>query len=774
MTCCVGSAFADMDGQGAWRPAADPRERDYAAFVTQRDDGTRRIELAVDGVRCASCMEPIEGALLRLPGVTHARLNVTEARAAVEWTGDETTVGAILWTLGRIGYPARPFDPRRRDEDERGELKRLIRMMAVSGFASMNVMLLAIAVWAGNASDITPETRDLFHWVQAVIALPAAAYAGRPFYEGAWRGLRAGRITMDFPIALGVVLTLVMSVVETARSAEHAYFDAAIMLVFFLLVGRVLDHVMRRRTRSLAQNLSALRGETAALIGADGAVRETPLSAIAAGDTVLVRPGERVPVDGTVLTGTSELDSSLVTGETRPEAVVPGQRVHAGSLNGAGALTVSVLAAAQGTLLQEAERLMQAALERKSGALLLAEQATRLYVPLVHAAAALTAIGWLLAGGSLHFALVTATAVLLITCPCALGLAIPAVQVVASGALFRKGVLLNAGDALERLGGVDTIVFDKTGTLTLPQPVLADASFEPDALALAARLALSSRHPMAAALAMRAGTAEPLPQVQEVPGAGVEACVDGLICRLGSPAFCNAQAEAARVTAEHPDASVLCFRRGTDAPLVFPVHQSLRPDAVEVVCALREAGYRLAILSGDRPGAVAGIAVTLGIAEWHAGLTPAEKIAAIEAMQAASHGVLMVGDGVNDAPALAAADVSLSPVTGAHVTQAAADVLFLGERLAAVTDLLRTGRKARALMLQNLWFSGLYNVVAIPLAAGGWLTPLIAAIAMSGSSVVVTLNALRARRPSNLIPAKGRASLRSSTPRTTAPLVNPA
>lgn len=765
-----------MDGQGAWRPSADPRERDYAAFVTQRDDGVQRIELAVEGIRCASCMDTIEGALLRLPGVSHARLNVTEARVAVEWSGDETTVGGILWTLGRIGYRARPFDPRRRDEAERGEMKRLIRAMAVSGFASMNVMLLAIAVWAGNVSDITPETRDLFHWVQAVIALPAAAYAGSTFYEGAWRGLRAGRITMDFPITLGVVLTLVMSVVETARSAEHAYFDAAIMLVFFLLVGRVLDHVMRRRTRALAQNLSALRGETAAVIGADGAVRETPLSAIAPGDRVLVRPGERVAVDGIIIVGTSDLDSSLVTGETRPEAVSPGQRIHAGALNGAGALTVSVLAAAQGTLLQEAERLMEAALARKSGALLLAERATRLYVPLVHAAAALTAIGWLLAGGSVHFALITATAVLLITCPCALGLAIPAVQVVASGALFRKGVLLNAGDALERLGVVDTIIFDKTGTLTLPQPVLDDAALDTQTLALAARLALSSRHPMATALAVRAQVAEPLAGVREVPGEGVEAQVDGVVCRLGSASFCNAQEAAARVLAIHPDASVLCFRRGDGEPLAIPVHQTLRPDAVEIAGALRDAGYRLGILSGDRAGAVAGIAAALGIAEWRAGLTPSGKIAAIEAMQAAGHGVLMVGDGVNDAPALAAADVSLSPVTGAHVTQAAADALFLGERLAPVADLLRTGRKARALMLQNLWFSGLYNVVAIPLAASGWLTPLVAAIAMSGSSVIVTLNALRARRSARLAPATtGPVRAPALAPRTDpGPLATPA
>jgi Cu2+-exporting ATPase len=616
--------------------------------------------------------------------------------------------------------------------------------LAVAAFASMNVMLLAVSVWAGNVSDMTPENRDLFHWIQAVIALPAAAYAGRPFYEGAFRGLRAGRVTMDFPITLGVVLTLVMSVAETLQGAQHAYFDGAVMLLFFLLIGRALDQTMRRRTRAFAENLAALRSERATRVAADGSLHDVPLAELAPGARILVRPGERVPADGVVEHGISELDQSLVTGETTAIVVRGGDRVFAGALNGDGALTVTVTAAAGASLLDEVEALMRRALEARSRALVLADKATRLYVPLVHAAAALTLV-WLAGGAGWHAALLDAVAVLIVTCPCALGLAIPAVQVVATGALFREGVLLNDGTALERFAEVDTVVFDKTGTLTLPEPALSGGTFEPVPLEAAARLALSSRHPLAAALAAAAGGAEPFPGAQEAAGLGVRAVVDGVELRLGSARFCGAEAQAEAMLESDPEASVICFRMGSGTPVAFPVRQALRPDACGVVAALARTGHRVVILSGDRAPAVEAVARRLGVTAWEAGLTPQDKIARIETLRAAGRRVLMVGDGLNDAPALAAAHASLSPVTAAHVSQAAADALFLGRGLAPVLAVLATGRRARRLMLQNLWFSAAYNGLAVPLAAAGLLTPLIAALAMSGSSVVVTANALRAR-----------------------------
>jgi len=745
--CCTDMALAYIEAHAAWSEAntRPSLARDYAAFVNRDGDGAARAAFAVEGIRCAGCMGTIERGLAGLPGIARARLNLSDRRLAVTWEpGAEPDIGAILEALRALGFEGRPFDPGRVAEAEAAETRRLIRALAVAGFASMNVMLLAVSVWAGNVSDMTSENRDLFHWIQAVIALPAAAYAGRPFYEGAIRGLRAGRVTMDFPITLGVVLALAMSVAETLSGAAHTYFDGAVMLLFFLLIGRVLDQAMRRRTRTFAENLAALRSASATLVAPDGTLRDVPVADLDSGTRILLRPGERVPADGVVEQGTSDLDQSLVTGETAALPVQAGARVFAGALNGSGALTIRVTSPAGQSLLDEVEGLMGRALEARSRTLVLADRATRLYVPLVHAAAALTLACWLAAGAGWHASLLAAVAVLIVTCPCALGLAIPAVQMVAAGALFREGVLPQDGTALERFAAIDTVVFDKTGTLTLPEPVLAAAGADLPDLALAARLALSSRHPMAMALAA-AGGAPPFPGAQEAAGLGVRAVDDGVELRLGSPAFCGAQAEAAAVLAHHPDASVICFRAGGAAPVAFPVRQDLRPDAAAVVAGLLEAGLRVLILSGDRAAAVAAVAGRLGVAEWEAGLSPPDKIARIEALQRGGARVLMVGDGLNDAPALAAAHASLSPVTAAHVSQAAADALFLGRRLAPVPAVLAAGRRARRLMLQNLWFSAGYNLLAVPLAAAGLLTPLIAALAMSGSSLVVTLNALRAR-----------------------------
>jgi Cu2+-exporting ATPase len=715
---------------------------DLSVFV-QRRDGAAHIDLAVEGVACGACIRRIESGLKALPGILDARLNFANRRLAVDWREGDLDAARVLAELERIGYRAHPFRPERAEVDEARHAARLLRCLAVAGFAAMNIMLLSVSVWSGNVTDMTPETRDFFHWVSALIALPAAAYAGRPFFASAAAALRARRLNMDVPISLGVVLALGMSVVETVGHAAHAYFDSAVMLLFFLLCGRYLDHAMRRKTRAVAGNLAALKAETAHRIAEDGEVVTVPAAALAPGDRLLVRPGERVPADGTVIGGASEIDESVVTGETDRRAVAAGATVYAGSTNFAGALTVRVTAAGTGTLIDEVERLLDQAVAARSRYLRLADRAARFYAPVVHTTAALTALGWLAAGASLHDAVVTAIAVLIITCPCALALAIPAVQVVASGALFRCGVIISAGDAIERLAEADTVVFDKTGTLTLPEPRVANAdAIDPALLERAARLALTSRHPLAAAVAREARDRRPIDGATEEPGQGVRAEIDGAEARLGSAAFCGVDAAGATAA---PGASVIAFTHAGRTAFLA-VRQQLRPDAGVVTRALATRGLDLKIMSGDRPAAVAPVAQALGIAQWRGGMTPAEKIAAVEALAAAGRRVLMVGDGINDAPALAAAHVSLSPISAAHLAQAQADAVFLGERLAPVLDAVRIAGRARVLMRQNLWLAVVYNAIAVPVAIAGYATPLIAAIAMSGSSLLVTLNALRAAR----------------------------
>jgi P-type Cu2+ transporter len=607
-------------------------------------------------------------------------------------------------------------------------------------------MMLSVPVWSGNISDMMPEQRDFFHWLSAVIALPAAAYSGQPFFRSALRALSARTTNMDVPISIGIVLALGMSVIETLHHAEHTYFDAALMLITFLLAGRYLDQSMRRRTRAFAGNLAALKAETATKFVGPDEVREMPIAAVQAGDIVLLRPGERSGVDGSVIEGQSKIDQSLITGETLPVKAGPGTAVYAGTLNLSGALRVRVAAAAEGTLLAEIARLLDNAVQARSRYVQLADRASRLYAPVVHAAALLTILGWITYGASWHDAIVTAISVLIITCPCALGLAIPAVQAVVSGAMFRSGVLLNSGDAIERLADVDRIVFDKTGTLTLPELDVGNAADIAFAmLELAGRLALTSHHPVAAAVARAAKAKTPLSLVEEVPGQGVRAILHGVEARLGRPSFCDADQLANEILSRDPEASVVAFRHGEERH-VFAVRQCLRPDAAAIVASLEERGIAVEILSGDREPAVRHAAQTLGVHEWRAGVTPAEKIARIDELKRCGFKVMMVGDGMNDAPALAAAHVSMSPISAAHLSQAAADLVFLGEPLSPVVAAIDYSRTARRVMRQNLWLAAGYNVLAVPLAVAGLATPLVAAAAMSGSSLLVILNALRARQ----------------------------
>ncbi|WP_439405363.1 cation-translocating P-type ATPase [Bradyrhizobium sp. DASA03076] len=724
--------------------------RDFSHYVRTAGAGLQHIDLAVEGVHCAGCMAKIERGLSAIPDVTLARVNLTDRRVALEWKEGRLDPARFIDRLEELGYKAYPYETESAEATEVAESRFLLRCLGVAAFATMNVMMLSIPVWSGNVSDMLPEQRDFFHWLSALIALPAAAYAGQPFFRSAWRALSNKTTNMDVPISIGVGLALGMSVVETVNHAEHAYFDAAIMLLTFLLVGRFLDQNMRRRTRAIAGNLAALKAETAAKFVGPDEISQVPVAAIHPGDIVLLRPGERCAVDGTVIEGRSEIDQSLITGETLYVTAERGTPVYAGSMNISGSLRVRVSAASEATLLAEITRLLDNALAARSRYMRLADRASRLYAPVVHATALITILGWVIAGTSWHDAIVTGVAVLIITCPCALGLAIPTVQTVASGAMFKAGVLLNSGDAIERLAEADHVIFDKTGTLTLPDlDVTNAADIPPDSFALAGRLALSSHHPVAAAVAQAADAKSPIVGAVEEAGQGVRAVVDGVELRLGRPSFCGAEALVGRATLD-PEASIVAFSNGAEK-FILSVRQGLRPDAQAVIAALKDRNIGVEILSGDREPAVIAAAHALSIAEWRAGVTPADKIARIEELKRRGSKVLMVGDGMNDAPSLAAAHVSMSPISAAHLSQATADLVFLGRPLAPVVAAIDSARKALHLMRQNLWLAIGYNVLAVPVAISGVVTPLIAAAAMSGSSILVMLNSLRARSASREI-----------------------
>ena len=712
---------------------AAPNAEEIAARAAEAQGA--RLMLSLPGAHCAACIATVEQALAAVPGVRSARVNLTLRRASVE-AAPEVTAAPLIAALQAVGYEAHELDPGLLSTTETDRQGRdLLMRLGVAGFSMMNVMLLSVAVWSGAGE----ATRDLFHWISAAIALPTVVFAGQPFFRSAWASLRVGRLGMDVPISLALILASGISLFETWNSGHHAYFDAAVMLAFFLLAGRYLDHRTRAVARSAASVLAALEVPRATVLR-DGAELVLPLAEVVAGDLVRVRPGGRMPVDGVVVEGQSEVDRSLLTGESLPVFAGAGAVVSAGEVNLTGPLVVRVTAAGRESSLHRMADLVAVAESARTRYTSLAERAARAYSPLVHILS-FSAFGFWMwkTGGDLRYAVNISAAVLIITCPCALGLAVPAVVTAASGRLFRKGLLIKHGTALERLAEVDTVVFDKTGTLTMGAPEVTNLGDHPRAaVEVAVALAAASSHPLAQALVAGARAAGVHPArvdaLREVPGYGVEGVWKGRRVRLGRAEWCGAEPLA--VTA-----SYLCTGEG--AARAFTFADSLRPGAEAAVASLRGQGLKVVLLSGDAQGAVRDMAARLGIAEWKAGVLPAEKAADVQALTQAGRRVLMVGDGLNDTAALAAAHVSVSPASALDAARVASDIVLLGQDMAPIGDALRISRQASRRIVENFGISAAYNVIAVPLALVGMATPLAAAAAMSLSSITVSLNALR-------------------------------
>lgn len=695
--------------------------------------GLRQNELSVPTIHCGACIARIERLLHALPNVERARVNLSTKRVTVTWTGDAPP--PLVSTLAEAGFDTHLYgaDPEEKD----GTLRELVWALAVAGFASGNIMMLSVGIWSGADSG----TRDIFHWLSAAIAFPCLAYSGRIFFRSAWSALRRGRTNMDVPISIGVLLAFGMSLYETIHRGPHAYFDAATSLLFFLLIGRTLDHMMRERARTAVKGLARLAARGASVLQPDGSQRYLPVNEIAPGMIILLAAGDRVPVDAKVVAGLSELDTSLVTGESRPQPVGTGAPLQAGMLNLGGLLQIEATATADASFLAEMTRMMEAAEAGRSTYRRIADRAARLYAPVIHATALATFVAWVIAAGDVHLALTTAIAVLIITCPCALGLAVPMVQVVAARRLFERGVMIKDGGALERLAEADYVVFDKTGTLTVDVPTLIDAgSIDARALAVAAALASQSRHPYSQAIAAAGRLIVPealLPtDLQEYPGAGLEGRIDGRLYRLGRPDW------AVQSVAFTDQGSEVILSENGQMLASFRFQDSLRPSARAAITALQSRGMPIEILSGDREGAVRELALSLGI-PYRAGVMPADKVGHISKLATEGRKVLMVGDGLNDTPALAAAHVSMAMASAADVGRNAADIVLLRDDLSAVPDALDVAAGARDLVRQNLSLAVVYNLLAVPIAILGFVTPLIAAVAMSASSLLVVGNALR-------------------------------
>lgn len=704
---------------------------DYSAFVRKKG-GMNTLTLAVRGAKCGGCLSKIEASLTALPGVERARMNLSNGKLAVTWRGARSA-NEIVAQVSSLGYGVSAFSEDATAASAKQEERRLLLAMGVAAFALANIMLLSVSVW-GGAGEMGTATRTGLHAISGMIAFPVLIFSGRHFFQSAYDALRHGHANMDVPISLALILAFGVSVWETASGGAHAYFDASVMLLFFLLIGRFLDARLRRQAHAAAHDLAALQNRSVNRMSRSGQVESVRADAIQPGDTVLLAAGERAVIDLKITSGTSGIDESLVTGESLPRAIQTGETLYAGTLNLDHPITGEALGEAADSWLAEIARTLEAGEQKRARYRQIADKAVALYVPFVHTIAAMTLIVWLLLGASPRDAIMVAVATLIITCPCALALAAPVAQVVAAGRLFRDRVFLRSGDALERLAEIDHIVFDKTGTLTLGVPTLI--SDPGDALPLAAQLARASRHPLSRAIVKAAGPGGMATEAREMPGLGVEGWIDGQRYRLGSAEWVGVEMRA------ESQGPTLWLAADRASPVQFSFRDQVQDSAAHAITELRAQGLSVEILSGDSHSAVEDVAGELEISDWTAKVSPQQKVDHLAELSARGCKVLMVGDGLNDAGALAMAHASLAPGGAMDISQSASDAVYAGG-LDAIQSVLSVARRSRRIMLQNFGLAAAYNCVAVPIAVTGHVTPLIAALAMSASSLIVTLNALR-------------------------------
>jgi len=733
------------------KPEEDIQDVDMSGFAYKDKDGIFVLNLIVTGLHCASCIWLIESILNKQDDVLFARVNMTTRRLVIKWDGYITRGGELVSLISSLGYKLMPFDPDVIKEIDRREEKRLLLSMAVAGFAAGNVMLVSVSIWSSDKVIMGMATRDFFHWFSALIAIPAIIFAGRPFFHSALNVIKNKNTNMDVPISVAVIIATFMSLYETINHGEHIYFDSAIMLLFFLLIGRYLDIKAKGKARSTAHDLLCLMSGSVK-ISENGTHKVIAIKDVKEGMEVIISAGEKVPVDGVVINGDSEIDTSLITGETMPREIHNGDKVYTGNINISAPFTVRVNAHGENTLLAEIVKLMEHAEQGRAKYVFLADRIASYYTPVVHVlGVSAFLMWWLLLGLAWQPSLMIAVTVLIITCPCALGLAVPVVQIVASGALLKRGILLKSANALEKIEKVNHIIFDKTGTLTIgkPQLVNLDKIDEAD-FKLAASMASKSKHPLSQAITQAYTGKIDNYDVREISGNGLK--YESL--KLGKRDWVFAgEVLADEVTADddmyesNKHEYMEIWLKKEDGKFVqFLFQDELRSDSKEVINNLQKQKYKLTILSGDRKQIVENIAKELKIDNYKYEVSPKEKYDYVEKLKSEGNNVLFVGDGLNDAPSLAAADVSISPSTAMDISQNTADIVFQSEGLKSIEDIIFVAKGSLNLVKQNFIIAFVYNLIAIPLAFSGFVTPMIAAIAMSGSSLVVILNSLRLNR----------------------------
>jgi Cu2+-exporting ATPase len=724
-----------------------------AQFVITTDDPKiQQTSLILEGIVCAACVWLSEKHIQHLAGVVEFRVNYTTHRAFLQWDSSLIKLSEILQAISAIGYLAHPLDAQRQEEVFKRERARALRRLAIAGLGSMQVMMLAVALYAGSYAGIDTELAHFFRWVSMLMATPVVLYSAWPFYLAAWRDVRVRQLGMDVPVALSLILAYVASLWATLTQQGDIYFDSITMFIFFLLSGRYLEMQARHRAGDTAEAMVKLIPAMATRLAANDQEEIIPVSELAPGERVRIKPGETVPADGVITAGRSSVDESLLTGESVPQSRTRGDRVIGGSTNIESPLEMTVEKVGQDTVLAAIQQLLDRAQREKPSLAKLADQVASYFVLAILIFAAVVALSWWrIEPGQMLWVVVS---VLVVSCPCALSLATPVALVAATNRLMKLGILTTRGHAIETLSRVTHVVFDKTGTLTyghlqLDSVVISGPLDLARCLALATALERGSEHPLAKAMLSSATT--PMLAVNDllaVPGQGMQGEIDGVRYRIGRLEYSKPENISCEIDATRVQTRII-LADPTQVLAVFYFQDRLREEAAAAVQGLRDLGVEVMLLSGDRTAVVEQVAHAIGITQWSGELTPSDKVARVEQLQQQGHVVAMIGDGINDAPVLARAQVSLAMGKGTQLAQNSADMVLLSERLPHVPLAIALSRRTLRIIRENLSWAVLYNVSALPLAAMGFITPWMAGIGMSASSLLVVLNALRLSRVEN-------------------------
>lgn len=713
------------------------------SFVRSVDgDNIREASLILEGIVCAACVWLNEQHINVLNGVQSFRVNYASHRAQLVWDNEKIHLSDVLQAITSIGYKAHPFDPGRQESLQKKERQQSLRRIAVAGIGMMQIMMLSVGLYSGADLGIALDDVHFLRLISMVIGVPVMAYAAWPFFKGAYRDIQKQQLGMDVPVALAMLVATLASIYATVIQQGEIYFDSVTMFTFFLLVGRYLEMLARHKAGEAAESLVQMIPATAHRLKDDGSSETVAVAELMIGDVCLVRPGESLPADGRITQGQSSIDESLMTGESVPVERAVGGKVIGGSINRESPIQFEITALGQDTVLSGILRLLERAQSEKPVTAQMADRVAAWFVAVLLLVAAGVFSYWAMI--DVHEAIWVTVAVLVVTCPCALSLATPAALTAATGSLTRLGVLITRGHVLERMAETKHIVFDKTGTLTEGRLTLASVHTlnevdETDCVNLAAGLEAHSEHPIARALEAASSTPVVFTQVDAYSGLGVESCLGGVRYRLGRASWAVSEPDSAW------QGKVVLSGDGV-ALAAFDLQDSLRAEAADVLRYMQGQGIEVYLLSGDHPEIVSELADKLGIRNHQGGLLPEDKLARIRELQSKDEVVVMVGDGVNDAPVLAGADVSVAMGGGSQIAQASADTVLLSENLSHLTDSIEIAKDTRSVIRQNLIWALIYNGVALPLAATGMVTPWMAAIGMSASSLLVVMNALRLRR----------------------------